>query len=275
MEGRRRAATRRVGRAGALSRAARAPRPRGRRRAGGVPPARSRGAGGGSRGGRIRRARRRRRAHVSRWGRTHLTPDLLEFIRTWLPAPPASVIEVGCGDGRLTAHLRERGHRVIGIDPEAPEGAPFIATTLERFRTDDPFDAAVAIRSLHHVGDLPAAIDSLHAALRPRGRLVMLEFAVENVDDAARRWQAEVGLPETRTANMHDVIALTEVRGALGRRFRELAFEPGPYLAREAEREDLLGRELAAIEAGELRPVGARLAFDAIEPDEQGARSAR
>jgi SAM-dependent methyltransferase len=194
----------------------------------------------------------------------HLAPDLLDFITRWLPAPPAGVLEVGCGDGSFTDLLAQRGHRATGIDPEAPAGDLFVATTLERFRAGDPFDAAVAIRSLHHVDELGAAIDNLHASLRPRGRLVMFEFAVENVDEPARRWQAALGLPETRTENLHDVIPLTELRRALGERFRELAFEPAPYLAREAGREDLLTAELDAIRGGEIRPVGARLALAAI-----------
>ena len=194
----------------------------------------------------------------------HLAPDLLDFIHRWLPAPPARVLEVGCGDGWLTTHLGMRGHRAVGIDPEAPEGAAFVATTLERFRAEDPFDAAVAIRSLHHVGDLDVAIDSLHASLRPRGHLVVFEFAVENVDEPARRWEVEAGLPETRTHNLQDVIPLAAVRRALADRFRELAFEPAPYLAREAGREDLLAPELEAIERGEIRPAGARVALAAL-----------
>ena len=174
------------------------------------------------------------------------------------------MLEVGCGDGALTRRLRERGHDALGIDPEAPRGDGFLATTVERFRADDSFDAAVAIRSLHHVGDLGAAVESLHGALRAHGRLVLFEFAVENVGERERRWQAAAGIRETHAEDVHDVIELGELRQGLRGRFRELTFEPDPYLAREAGREDLLADELDAIARGEIRAVGARLAFDAI-----------
>ncbi|MGH2953795.1 MAG: class I SAM-dependent methyltransferase [Solirubrobacterales bacterium] len=200
---------------------------------------------------------------------THLTPDLLGFLAAWLPAPPARLLEIGCGDGALTRELLGRGFRVTAIDPDPPEGEPFVRSTLEEFEAEEPFDAAVAIRSLHHVGDLDAAIASLAAALRPGGRLVMAEFAVENFDEQAVRWLEAAGLSEHLDMHFDGVIplaevrrALAEVRRALGARFRELAAEPAPYLAREAGREALHEPEREAIASGELKPLGARLAYE-------------
>src|SRR3954454_20358803 len=106
---------------------------------------------------------------------THLTADLLGFVEEWLPPAPARVLEVGCGDGAVTRHLIGSGYEVLGIDPGAPEGPAFGRTTLEAFAPDARFDAAVALRSLHHVGDLRAAVDSLVRALRPGARVVVFE----------------------------------------------------------------------------------------------------
>lgn len=117
----------------------------------------------------------------------HLTPELLAFILRWLPPPPAHVLEVGCGDGALTRRLAERGFEALGLDPEAPDEDGFVGFTLEEFRSGAEFHATVAIRSLHHLHDPDRALDNLSALLRPGARLVVFEFAVENVDDAATR----------------------------------------------------------------------------------------
>lgn len=53
------------------------------------------------------------------------------FVRSWLPAPPARVLEIGCGDGELALALAEEGWRVTAVDPAAPEGEPFIRGAIE------------------------------------------------------------------------------------------------------------------------------------------------
>ena len=191
---------------------------------------------------------------------SHLTSDLLAFLRHRLPALPARVLEVGCGDGTLTRRLAAEGFEATGLDPEAPQGEELVRGSLEDFRPSAPFDAAVAIRSLHHVHDLPRALDSLRGALRPGARLVMFEFAVEHWDEEARRWAAEHGIEPDW--HLDGVIPLADLRAALGDRFRLLHDEPAPYLAREAGREELAPLEEAAIARGELKPLGARLVYE-------------
>jgi 2-polyprenyl-3-methyl-5-hydroxy-6-metoxy-1,4-benzoquinol methylase len=48
--------------------------------------------------------------------------DASEFIKAQLPPPPARVLDVGCGDGRLARELSDLGYRVVAIDPRAPAG---------------------------------------------------------------------------------------------------------------------------------------------------------
>jgi ubiquinone/menaquinone biosynthesis C-methylase UbiE len=191
-----------------------------------------------------------------------VTAELLAFLEAWLPPPPARVLEVGCGDGELTRWLAETGHDALGIDPAAPEGERFERTTLEAFRAGAPFDAAVAIRSLHHMHDLDAALASLRRALAPGGRLVMFEFAVEHVDGDSREWV----LRHIPDAHVHDepphVIPVATLMAALGGRFRLLSERWGAYLAREYSREDLHAIEEASIAAGELKPIGAWLVYE-------------
>ena len=174
------------------------------------------------------------------------------------------MLEVGCGDGALTRELLDRGYAMTAIDPEPPDGEPFVRSTLEDFEAQEPFDAAVAIRSLHHLHDLDRGVASLTAALAPGGRLVMFEFAAEHHDQAARAWAESAGIAHEHEHEMdlHDVIALAGVRAALAARFTELVAEPAPYLAREADREDLVEREREAIAGGELEPLGMRLVYE-------------
>src|SRR5574340_490303 len=93
------------------------------------------------------------------------------FARRHLPAPPARLLEVGCGDGRLALALAADGYDMVAIDPEAPEGEIFRRLSLEELDEPGAFDAAVASLSLHHVQDLESAATSLAALLRPEGTL--------------------------------------------------------------------------------------------------------
>jgi SAM-dependent methyltransferase len=195
----------------------------------------------------------------------HLNPALWAFLRRWLPRPPARVIDVGCGDGGLTRRLREAGFDVVGLDPEAPPDKGFLQLSLEELTATDEFDAAVAIRSLHHLHDPKTAVDRLIAALRHGARLVVFEFDVAAVNERARRWLAERDLgPVVATEEIPHLVELRQMRALLGERCRSLLDEPAPYLAAESDRPDLEPEERDAISRGELPATGARLVYELV-----------
>ena len=45
--------------------------------------------------------------------------DLRAFVRANLPDPPARVLEIGAGDGRLSRALRALGYDMVAIDPKS------------------------------------------------------------------------------------------------------------------------------------------------------------
>ena len=57
--------------------------------------------------------------------------DSADFVLAQLPPSAARVLEVGCGSGALARALDAAGHRVLAIDPVAPDGPIFRRVTLE------------------------------------------------------------------------------------------------------------------------------------------------
>ena len=193
----------------------------------------------------------------------------LAYALAQLPAPPARILEVGCGsDGGLATALAAAGYGVLAVDPDAPEGPLFRRVTLEELDEPGPFDAVVAGRVLHHVEPLGPALDKL-ARLAPL--LVLDEFATDRVE-AARSWHGreyarleaageEPGGPpdldvwREAHAGLHSYGVL---RGELDERYEQRHFEWRPYLYRWLLGSDTKMREQQAIQNGELRPIGFR-----------------
>lgn len=186
--------------------------------------------------------------------------DLRALAHAELPAPPARVLEVGCGRGELARALSADGYDVVAVDPDAPEGAIFRRTTLEALDEKGRFDGALASLALHHVDDLETALEKLHSLLRPGAPLVVREFAWDLVDEATARWDYERlgrtgGLAEWR-AEHEGLHVSEEMRAALDARFRERSFEWGPYLSENEPAEGDAEEELRLIRSREIRAVG-------------------
>ena len=192
----------------------------------------------------------------------------LRFVKDQLPPPPARVLEVGCGNGRLALALDDLGHSVTAIDPAAPEGAIFQPVALEDFADPLGFDAVVASRSLHHIHDLGAALSKLQGLLEPEGRLIVVEQAWDRFDAPTAGWYLEqrAADPAPRRPRFRQCLAKWEahhadlhtfaaMRRELDRHFTERLFDWTPNLYAELGR-GLEAEERRLIEAGDIQATG-------------------
>lgn len=201
--------------------------------------------------------------------------DLAEFVTAHLPASPARILEVGCGSGELARALVEAGHEVTAIDPHAPAGPPFLRVTLEELETRDSFDAVVAAHSLHHLHDLPAALDKVCRLLVPGGVLILDDYAKERVDRPTAEWYYERRRALARSggrtapasfddclrewqADEADIHTYAAMRAALDPRFRERFLALVPYLFLELGVAGLRDAEQRLIDAGTIQATGFR-----------------
>jgi 2-polyprenyl-3-methyl-5-hydroxy-6-metoxy-1,4-benzoquinol methylase len=179
------------------------------------------------------------------------------------------VLEIGAGDGELARALREDGYEVLAIDPEPRGDGVQPLALLELDGSIAPFDAALAVTSLHHVEPLEASIERLAGALEPGASLVVDEFDVGTFDEDAAEWwlrqrRALGGAPEKSAAELvvehrEHLHSLTRIVAALQPHFEVETPVYGPYLYRWNLAESLRDEEMEAIAREEIPAVGARL----------------
>ena len=97
----------------------------------------------------------------------------------------ASILDAGCGPAGIFTTLAQQ--RVTAIDPLlhrysqeiahfTPKDYPyvsFIATPLERFRPDHPFDIVFCLNAINHVSDIELAFERLADTVKIGGYLVL------------------------------------------------------------------------------------------------------
>jgi trans-aconitate 2-methyltransferase len=96
----------------------------------------------------------------------------------------SSLLDVGCGDGRVTQSLAEQipGARCVGIDPSprmiavAPlsPGLTFEVGSAESMMFRDEFDLVVSFNALHWVRAQREALSRISSALHSGGRAVLV-----------------------------------------------------------------------------------------------------
>jgi trans-aconitate methyltransferase len=107
-------------------------------------------------------------------------PSLGAGVLEWLaPQPGERILDLGCGDGQLTAKIAARGAEVVGFDASeamiAVARARGIEAQLgnaESLPFHHEFDAVFSNAALHWVRDQDAMLAGVHRALKPGGRFV-------------------------------------------------------------------------------------------------------
>ncbi len=160
------------------------------------------------------------------------TPCVLRhFSRTIEPLglrPGARVLELGCGMGRFTELLLERGFAVTALDL-----SPLLVDRLRgelggdgrltaiAGRSEDvsdlvhgPFDAVVGFFFLHHLTGLDETFNAARAMLAPGGRLAFVEPNAFNplvylqvTFTPGMSWQGEPSIPKMRPSVVFPALA--------------------------------------------------------------------
>lgn len=140
--------------------------------------------------------------------RTHPWPETLLFASL---LPPASrVLDLGCGNGRNFAPFGDFGHTVVGLDAsQALLLRAAAKVDSERLVRGDavllPFrpstvDAVHCVAAIHHLpseGERRQTIEEIVRILRPRGRVLLSAWAIEQPKFDGLR-EADVDVPWRR-----------------------------------------------------------------------------
>jgi ubiquinone/menaquinone biosynthesis C-methylase UbiE len=140
------------------------------------------------------------------------------------------VLDVGCGDGVLSARLAQEGAQVIGLDndPCMLEAArrragsakirpTFVAGSGEALPfPDGSFDIVVAITVLCLLSDPKKAFREMARVLRPGGRIVIGELGRHSLWAVKRRFAGWLGSRTWRSARFRTAGNLKELTHAAG-----------------------------------------------------------
>ncbi len=107
-------------------------------------------------------------------------PALGAGVLEWLaPRPGERILDLGCGDGQLTAKIAAAGATVLGVDASlemvhASQSRGLEAQVLnaETLPFHGEFDAVFSNAALHWVRDQDAMLGGVSRALKPGGRFV-------------------------------------------------------------------------------------------------------
>lgn len=119
-----------------------------------------------------------------------------------------TVLDAGCGSGRVTEELMKRlpSGRMIAVDGSEAmiaearerlgEGVTYVVTDLSELEVEEPVDLIFSTATFHWILDHDRLFQRLHAALRPGGRLIAQCGGEGNVAEHAKVIATVAARPE-------------------------------------------------------------------------------
>jgi ubiquinone/menaquinone biosynthesis C-methylase UbiE len=152
---------------------------------------------------------------------------IAQFVQLSGLAPPATVVDLGCGSGAFTHLLQQAGYQCLGLDISGKlvevgrrkhAGIAFVQGDIERLPfADASFDGVLLSGVVHHFPDPSRCAAEVYRVLRPHGRFFAFDPNRMNpfmwlYRDPASPFYSSLGV----TANERPVLA-REVAAVFGR----------------------------------------------------------
>ncbi len=186
-----------------------------------------------------------------------------QIIAELLGSSAGDVLEIGCGDGRLTRELADICGPLTALDPELSSIIEANAFVSERARfltgsgedlplVDDCADTVVFSLSLHHQNPVKA-LDEARRVMREDGRILVLEPVEHSLlsmlftfldDESGEYERAEVaincsGLKELRSGSVRTLWVFEDFAEMVDHLYSYFELDPDPE--KEKEMAQLLG----------------------------------
>jgi SAM-dependent methyltransferase len=148
--------------------------------------------------------------------------------------PPATVVDIGCGEGYLTVEVARWASRVVAVDRSAAvlarakalagrrraSNITFKRGTIERLPLDSSsMDIALLSQALHHASSPARAVEEATRVVREGGKVLVLDLRAH--DEAWVREKLgdqQLGFPDDTLAGLLTGAGLVDVKVSVGSR---------------------------------------------------------